>query len=144
MQTSHKASHKTSHNQLPHVSHTIQRNGVYHYKKRVHSTIVQCSLKTSDPALAHYLVTVIDREIMKPELEKETIINRIRSKFDKADLPPLPGFCTFKVGRNGKIYPESKIRIGDVEIDYNGDVEKELAVARQLLGANVFISGSAN
>jgi integrase len=102
--------------------------------------MVQCSLRTADPALAHYLVTVIDREIMKPEHEKETIINRIKAKVNNADVSPYPGVYIKEAHRNGKSYPQSKIKIGDVEIDYDGDVEKEIAVARQLLGADVFVS----
>ncbi|MET4163485.1 integrase [Marinobacterium sp. MBR-111] len=134
MEKSHKASHNTSHIGLPPVAHTIQRNGVYHYKKRVHSTIVQCSLRTADPALARYLVTVLDREVMDAERDREEIVKKVKravKKRPRAGAGAAYSFVTnnFEVLIKPPSRPKSLITIdenGNPVFDYGGDVKKEI------------------
>lgn len=146
MEKSHKTSHNRSLFRLPPVAHTIQRNGVYHYKKRVHSTIVQCSLRTADPALAHFLVTLLNREVMDTERDKEEIVKKVkrgvkqRSRagsgaayaIDGAEVfvrpPSRPKLRKYRYSKPA-LPPELLITIddnGNPVFDYGGDVKKEI------------------
>lgn len=119
MQMSHKNTHRSLQHSLPKILHTIQRNGIYHYKKRLNSTFVQCSLGTRDPVLAAYYVKQIEMDLMSRELEEKEIVRRVKQRVKRKK----------SAGCVQVHFPQSEIRIderGNPIFDYGGDQEKEM------------------
>jgi integrase len=111
------------------------------------ATIVQCSLRTSDPALAQYYAAVLDREVMQSEHDKEErVVKHVRKRlFQDSDAKSVlkPVFKNLTVKQ--RVDPRSLIKIGDVVIDYNNDNDKESKVAAELLSKfPSLLSGGGN
>jgi len=150
MEPSHRTSHRTSHIRLPHVAHTIQRHGFYHYKKRVHSTFVQFSLKTADPALARYYTAIIDREVMDPEDDIRQQLQRVlnqkealqEGRQEAGNTEPTDRYIALvnppRTRRKKDFYKDSKavIEVGPIRVDYGGDYQKEISALNALLQSN--------